>query len=104
MLRSRPVGVATPAGRVPARSLLDDWLAMQGTNLLRHVASLHRFTPEQFGKGENAPSEAHIEAANKYIGRFKDRLTDLARGVDAAVKIARREPTPRRLQLVLIRK
>lgn len=104
MLRSRPAGVATPAGRVGAPNLLDDWLALQATNLLRHVTSLRRFTPEEFGKGENAPSDAHIEAANKYIGGFKDRLTDLARGVDAAVKIARREPTSSRLRLVLLRK
>jgi hypothetical protein len=84
--------------------VLDDWLALQSVNLLRHVSSLRRFTVEEFGKGENAASEPHIEAANKYVDRYKDRVVDLARGVDAAVKIARREPTPSRLRLVLVRK
>jgi hypothetical protein len=88
----------TPGG------LLDDWLAMQAVNLSRQVTSLRRFTVEEFGKGENAPSEPHIEAANRFVDRYKDRLVDAARGVDAAVKIARREPTPERLQLVLHRK
>lgn len=93
-----------PAGRAAAPNCSDNWLAMQATNLQRHVSSLRRFTAEEFGKGDNAPSDAHIEAANKYIDKYKDRLVDLARGADAAVKIARREPTSSRLQLVLTRK
>jgi hypothetical protein len=102
-----PVGRApafAPARRIAGSRLLDDWLAMQAINLARHVSSLRRFTVEEFGKGESAPSEPHIEAANRFIDRYKDRLVDAARGVDAAVKIARREPAFARVQLVLQRK
>jgi len=103
-LPSRPAARFAAAGRSAAPGLLDRWLSTQATNLLRHVASLRRFTVEEFGKGPEAPSEAHVEAANKFIDRYKDKLVDAARGVDAAVKIARREPTGARLQLVLDRK
>jgi hypothetical protein len=97
---------AAPAAaeRGDGSRLLDNWLATQSTNLLRHVSSIRRFVPGEFGSGPAAPSEAHVEAANKFIDRYKDKLVDTARSVEAAVAIARREPAAPRLQLVLERK
>lgn len=103
-LPSRSAAAPAAAEGGNGARLLDGWLELQGMNLLRHAASLRRFTNDEFGKGPESPSEAHVDAANKFIERYRDKLIESARAVDAAVKIARREPTPERLQLVLERK
>ncbi len=84
--------------------LLDNWLAIQSINLTRHAKSLRPFVKDEFGTGPAAPSEAHIEAVNRFIDRFRSRLVELSRWVDAAASAARREPTKERLRLLLERK
>jgi hypothetical protein len=103
-LPSRSAAAPAAAEGGNGARLLDTWLGTQATNLLRHVESLRRFNLGEFGTGPSAPSEAHVEAANKFIDRYKDKLVDVARSVEAAVAIARREPSAQRLQLVLERK
>jgi len=102
-----PSSSATAAARgaaATAPDVLDNWLATQSLNLARHAKSIRRFEPGEFGKGPEAPSEAHLEAANKFIDRYKDRVIEIARSVEAAVAIARREPSPGRLHVMLERK
>ena len=93
-------GVTTPS----EQKLLDNWLNIQSINLTRHAKSLRPFTKDEFGTSPASPSEAHIEAVNQFIGKFRSKLVEMARWVDAAAVAARREPTTERLQVLLTRK
>ena len=87
------------------QQLLDNWLNIQGINLTRHAkTSLRPFAKDEFGSGPAAPSEAHIEAVNRFIDGLRMQLEELARWVVAAADAARREPTSARLQVLLERK
>lgn len=111
----RPMGIqpqraSTQANRSSSaktsdeQRLLDNWLAIQSINLTEHAKSLRPFTKDEFGTGPAAPSEAHIEAANSFIGKFKKRVIEKSRWVEAAANLARREPTSKNLQMLLERK
>ena len=91
-------GAATPT----EQRLLDNWLNIQSINLMRYGKSLRPFSKDEFGTSPAAPSEAHIEAVNRFIDRFRGKLVEMTRGVEAAA--ARREPTTERLQVLLMRK
>jgi hypothetical protein len=84
--------------------LLDNWLAIQGINLVRHARSLRPFVRDEFGTGPAAPGEGHIEAANRFIDGLRVQLIEMARWVEAAATIARRETTQARLRVLLERK
>ncbi|MCC5635160.1 hypothetical protein LC593_04690 [Nostoc sp. CHAB 5844] len=84
--------------------LLDNWLNIQAINLMRHAKSLRPFTKDEFGTSPVAPSEAHIEAVNRFIDRFRSKVVEMSRWVEAAANAARREPTTERLQVLLERK
>jgi hypothetical protein len=84
--------------------LLDNWLNIQSINLTRHAKSLRPFAKDEFGKGVAAPSEAHIEAVNRFIDKFRSQLVEQSRWVEAAAAAARREPTTARLNVLLERK
>lgn len=93
-------GATTPT----EQQLLDNWLYIQSINLCRHAKSLRPFTKDEFGTGPTAPSEGHIEAVNRLIDKYRTKLIENARWVDAAAQAARREPTSDRLRLLLERK
>ncbi len=112
-LSSTLLSVVTPAGATsnwPAtktaseRQLLDNWLNIQAINLTRHARSLRPFTKDEFGTSPAAPSEAHIEAVNRLIDRFRSQVVDQVRWVEAAASAARREPTAARRRVLLERK
>jgi hypothetical protein len=84
--------------------LLDNWLNIQAINLMRHAKSLRPFTKDEFGTSPMAPSEAHIEAVNRFIDQFRSQVVERSRWVEAAASAARREPTTERLQVLLERK
>jgi hypothetical protein len=86
------------------RRLLDNWLVIQGVNLDRQARSLRRFAKDEFGAGPAAPSEAHVEAVNRFIDGLRAKIIEAARWVQAAASAARREPTERRLRVLLERK
>lgn len=102
MTTSSPMtkGVST----VGEQHLLDNWLNIQSINLVRHSKSLRPFIKNEFGTTPAAPSEAHIEAVNRFIDRFRQKLIEMSRWVEAAASAARREPTTERLQVLLQRK
>jgi hypothetical protein len=84
--------------------LMDNWLSIQSINLVRHAKSIRRFDKEEFGTGPASPSEVHIDAVNRFLDKFKLQLTEQARWVEAALTIARKEPTTERLKVMLDRK
>jgi hypothetical protein len=99
---------STPAGGGAATTgeqrLLDNWLVIQGVNLDRQARSLRPFARDEFGTGPAAPTEAHIDAVNRFLGGLRAKIVDSARWVQAAAGAARREPTSRRLNVLLERK
>jgi hypothetical protein len=92
------------AATLSEQQLLDKWLNIQSINLIRHAKSLRPFTKDEFGTGVASPSEAHIEAVNRFIDKFRSQLVERARWVEAAAAAARREPTTERLRVLLERK
>jgi hypothetical protein len=92
------------ASTVGEQNLLDNWLNIQSINLVRHSKSLRPFSKDEFGTTPAAPSEAHIEAVNRFIDRFRQKLIEMSRWVEAAASAAKREPTTERLQILLQRK
>jgi hypothetical protein len=98
---SRQIRGATTLGE---HRLLNNWLNIQSINLSRHAQSLRPFAQDEFGTSPAAPSEAHIAAVNRLLDRFRVKLVEMARWVEAAAVAARREPTPERLRVLLERK
>jgi hypothetical protein len=98
-----PVPAAGRRTQDPAQ-LLDNWLAIQGINLLRHARSLRAFDKDEFGTGPAAPGEAHVEAVNRFLDGLRLKLLESARWVEAAVNHARRDPSQANLAAVLTRK
>jgi hypothetical protein len=100
---------AGPAMRRPGpaaggQDLLIRWLGTQSVNVARHVESLRPFSYTEFGTGPAAPSRAHVDAVNRFIGEFRARLTDGAAWLDAAIAQASRTPGDANLGRVLQRK
>jgi hypothetical protein len=93
-------GAATPG----ELRLLDNWLSIQAINLTRHARALRPFKKDEFGAGPVAPSEAHIEAVNRFVDQLQAQVVEMMRWVDAAAAAAQREPTTTRLHVLLERK
>ncbi len=51
-------------------------------NLDRHAKSLRNFDKGEFGTGPASPSEAHVEAANRFVSRFREKLIERSRWVE----------------------
>src|ERR1700739_3863875 len=87
-----------------ADELLTAWTAAQSLNLTRHEAALQPFKREEFGTGPEAPSEAHIQAANSLITMLRRGLMRMSKGVSHAAKAAIAEPSTPRMQELMRRK
>lgn len=99
-----PVGGMLGATTSSEQRLLDNWLNIQSINLTRHAKSLRPFAKDEFGTGPASPSEGHIEAVNRLVEKFRSKLVERSRWVDAASAAARRKPTPERFRVLLERK
>jgi hypothetical protein len=99
-----PAAGTRAAAGPDAGDVLGRWIATQAVNLHRHAASLRPFSYTEFGTGDAAPSRAHIDAVNRFIGEFRDRLGETAAFVDAAAAAAVKRPTDANLALLLRRK
>lgn len=102
--QASPLNHASRSTSMAEQQLLDHWLSIQAINLARHAKSLRPFAKEEFGTGPAAPSEAHIEAVNRFIDRFRIQVIEKARWVEAAADMARRDPSSQRLRVLLERK
>jgi len=79
-------------------------MVTQSVNLARHIESLRPFAYGEFGTGSAAPSRAHLDAVNRFIGEFRARLTDGGAWFDAAIAQARKDPNEDNLERLLSRK
>jgi hypothetical protein len=105
-----PPSAATPAPAAgealhtnPA-DLLSRWIQTQSVNLDRHTTALRPFTYTEFGTGPAAPSRAHIDAVNQFIGGFRARLADVSGWVSAAAAQATKRRNDQNIALLLSRK
>jgi hypothetical protein len=99
--------VTAVVSNAPARDdsgVLTRWMATQSVNLARHIESLRPFAYGEFGTGAAAPSRAHLDAVNRFIGDFRARLTDGGAWFDAAIAQARKDPNEGNLERLLSRK
>jgi hypothetical protein len=83
---------------------LNRWISTQSINLDRHASALRPFTYTEFGTSPAAPSRAHIDAVNQFIGQFRARLADVSGWVSAAAVQSTKRPTDQNLALLLTRK
>jgi len=60
-------------------------LRAQAINVNRHAAALRPFKYGEFGSGDAAPSEGHIQAVNELIKMLRGDLLRLTRKVTEAV-------------------
>ncbi|MDX6302019.1 MAG: hypothetical protein QOF53_3233 [Nocardioidaceae bacterium] len=97
-------GVGDPSTTTDGDVVLNRWIGTQAVNLRRHVESLRPFGYTEFGTGSAAPSRAHIDAVNRFVGDFRTKLTDGSAWLDAAVSQATRAPSQSNRAVVLARK
>src|SRR5580698_7081243 len=93
-----------PRKRAGAAPVLKPWLRAQSINVTRHAAALRPFRREEFGTGAAAPTEGHIQAANKLIGALRHKLLRVSKHVANAIGTAIEQPAAARLRRVAERK
>lgn len=84
--------VAAPPAALPA------WVRVQAINVQRHAQALRPFRREEFGTGNAAPSEGHIQAVNRMMAVLRTELRKHTREVAHFAKAARRAPNTKTLQ------
>jgi hypothetical protein len=102
-----PAASQPPAGAGRAErtaAVLRPWLRAQSLNVTRHAAALRPFRRDEFGSGAEAPTEAHIRAANELVSTLRRDLYRRTRQVQSAVEESLAEPVTPRLQKVLTHK
>jgi hypothetical protein len=77
---------------------------MQSLNATRHAAALRPFRRDEFGKSAAAPTEAHIQAANRLIAQLRAQLLRMTGRLAQSVEGANGEPTTAHLQRALAEK
>ena len=85
-------------------TVLRPWLRAQSINVTRHAAALRAFRRDEFGTGDAAPSEGHVQAVNRLIASLRRGLLRTTKQVTDAATAAAEQPTSARLQVTLIRK
>ena len=101
---------ATPSLKKPKAApqgsgvVLSNWLRAQSINVTRHAAALRPFQREEFGTGQSAPSEAHIQVVNNLIGGLRKGLLKVSRKVHDSISVATEAPSSLKLQRVVTRK
>jgi DNA-binding CsgD family transcriptional regulator len=110
-----PLSVAKPdilIGTAPTRekrmgqkaSVLTPWLRAQAVNVTRHATALRPFRRAEFGAGDAAPSEGHIQAVNRLIGSLRRSLLTMTAHVTRAAEAASQHPTSANLEATVSRK
>jgi hypothetical protein len=79
-------------------------LRAQAINVNRHAAALRPFKYGEFGSGDAAPSEGHIQAVNELIKMLRGDLLRLTKKVTEAVRQSTTDPTTANLQRMVTHK
>src|ERR1700728_294924 len=86
-----------PRKRAGAAPVLLPWLRAQSINVTRHAAALRPFKREEFGTGQAAPSEGHIQVVNQLITKLRHGLLKMSENVHDAIGEASETPSSERL-------
>jgi hypothetical protein len=98
---------AAPSAKPPVAGkppVLTPWLRAQAVNVTRHAAALRPFRRVEFGTGDAAPSEGHVQAVNRLMESLRGGLLKMTNGVTDAAAAASKNPTSRQLQETVTRK
>ena len=85
-----------PAGTA-GLDALRPWLRVQAVNVRRHAAALRPFRRVEFGNGPAAPTEGHLQAANRLITSLRRGLIQMTDTVVEQASAAGETPTSARL-------
>jgi hypothetical protein len=101
-----PQTPGTPARPIRAtrqrpQPVLPSWLRTQAINVTRHAAALRPFRSGEFGAGPAAPSEGHLQAANRLITQLRSHLLEESARVTQASRSAITQPTVPELRQVV---
>jgi hypothetical protein len=99
--RTPPKRLRAVAGAAP---VLLPWLRAQSINVTRHAAALRPFKRAEFGDGQAAPSEGHIQVVNQLITKLRRGLLKMSGKVHDSIATASEKPTSPRLQHVVASK
>lgn len=97
----------TPKPKLPPAARTSrgmNWLRVQAVNVGRHAQALRPFRKDEFGTAAAAPTDAHLKAANDLITKLGQFLARHTSRVERASANARRRPTTRNLQRMLVLK
>jgi hypothetical protein len=103
-LREAPRLRKRPRAAAGASPVLLPWVRAQSINVTRHAAALRPFKREEFGPGQAAPSEGHIQVVNRLITKLRRGLLKMSEKVHDSVANASEEPSSPRLRKVVTRK
>jgi hypothetical protein len=87
-----------------ASPVLLPWLRAQSINVTRHAAALRPFKRDEFGPGQAAPSEGHIQVVNDLITGLRTGLLKMSERVHDSIATATKKTSSARLQRVVSRK
>jgi hypothetical protein len=107
--RPRPVPQRPAAGRPtlairPRPENLATWVRTQGINVTRHAAALRPFRRGEFGTDAAAPTEGHLQAANRLITELRSELLRITQQVSNSSRVAARNPSQANLRRVFEQK
>jgi hypothetical protein len=103
-MRGEPRWPQRPQVVSGAAPVLLPWLRAQSINVTRHAAALRPFKRDEFGPGQSAPSEGHIQVVNELITKLRRGLLKMSKNVHDSIAVASEEPRSHRLQRVVSHK
>jgi hypothetical protein len=102
--RKRPKPVVRLVDQSSATAVTRPWLRAQSVNVARHAAALRPFRRDEFGTGLAAPTEGHLQAANRLISALRQHLFRISASVTKSLTAAADQNASEALQRAMIRK
>lgn len=102
--REEPAPSPPPKAEGRPVLVLDPWLRAQSINVTRHAAALRPFRADEFGTGAEAPTAAHIQAANQLITGLRRGLLQMSGRVTKTAAATGKQPSTARLQDLMRKK
>ena len=95
-MRVEPRPAPRPRVVSGAAPVLLPWLRAQSINVTRHAAALRPFKRDEFGPGQAAPSEGHIQVVNDLITNLRRGLLKMSKNVHDSIAVASEDPRSHR--------
>ncbi|MEV6109478.1 hypothetical protein AB0M28_32945 [Streptomyces sp. NPDC051940] len=99
-----PAGPGQRPVPAPGAGIQRAWLRNQSVNVARHAAALRPFRRGEFGTGDAAPSEGHLQAVNQLLQTLRRSMLRVGTEVTRAHQAAARRPATAELQRLTVAK